>query len=90
MGCRVLLGCLFATLLHRLGGVPRPLFANQAQHSNLPDLLRYCGFQTSQGGMAGSQIRPRSIELWPVVTHAEPDTAGGAEADQQQAGQHNR
>ncbi|HBO7485537.1 TPA: hypothetical protein L4899_005904, partial [Pseudomonas aeruginosa] len=61
-----------------------------AQRGNLPDLLCHCGLQLSPGGTAGSQIRARGIQLRPVVPRAEPDTAGGAEADQKQAGQRDR
>lgn len=73
-----------------MGCFPGALLAGQAQRGNLPDLLRHCGFQLSPGGAAGNQIRQGSIELRPVVPRAEPDTAGGAEADQHQAGQRDR
>ncbi len=77
-----MLGGLLSSLLHRLGCIPGPLLAGHAQRGNLPDLLRHCGLQLSPGGTAGSQIRARGIQLRPVVPRAEPDTAGGAEADQ--------
>ncbi|HBO1320009.1 TPA: hypothetical protein L4F01_006200, partial [Pseudomonas aeruginosa] len=67
---------------HSLRGIPGALLAGQAERGNLPDLLRHCGLQLSPGGTAGDQIRQRSIELRPVMTCAEPDTAGGAEAKQ--------
>ncbi|HBO4879970.1 TPA: hypothetical protein L4V42_002139 [Pseudomonas aeruginosa] len=89
--CRgIPLGGLLSSLLHRLGCIPGPLFAGQAQLGNLPDLLRHCGLQLSPGGAAGNEVRPRGVELRAVVPRAEPDTAGGAEADQHQAGQRDR
>ncbi|MBX5757149.1 hypothetical protein ISD55_33850, partial [Pseudomonas aeruginosa] len=78
----ILLGGLLPAPPHRLRGIPGPLFASLTQRGDLPDLLRYCGLQAAPGGAAGDQIRQRSIELRPVVPRAEPDTAGGAEADQ--------
>ncbi|MBN0318823.1 hypothetical protein JTM57_20590 [Pseudomonas aeruginosa] len=65
-----------------MGCLPGPLFAGQSQRCDLPALLHHCGFQLSPGGTAGDQICQCGIELWPVVPRAEPDTAGGAEADQ--------
>ncbi len=90
MGCCIPLGGLLSSLLQRLGCIPGALLTSQSQRGNLPDLLRHCGLQLSQGGTAGSQIRARGIQLRPVVSRAEPDTAGGAEANQQQAGQRDR
>lgn len=90
MGCCIPLGGLLSSMLHSLRGIPGALLPGQAQRGNLPDLLRHCGLQLSPGGTAGSEIRARGIQLRPVVSRAEPDTAGGAEADQQQAGQHDR
>ncbi len=82
MGCGILLSGLLSSLLQRLGCLPGALLASLTQRGNLPDLLRHCGLQLSPGGTAGDQIRPCGIELRPVVPRAEPDTAGGAEADQ--------
>ncbi|HCW1009250.1 TPA: hypothetical protein OW416_005531 [Pseudomonas aeruginosa] len=82
VGGGILLGGLLSSLLHRLGCIPGPLFAGQAQLGNLPDLLRHCRLQLSPGGAAGDQVRPRSIELRPVVPRADPNTANGTEADQ--------
>ncbi|APB60804.1 hypothetical protein PA7790_07154 [Pseudomonas aeruginosa] len=73
---------MLASLCHRLGGLLGTLLASLTQRGDLPALLRYCGLQVAPGGAAGDQIRQRSIELRPVVPRAEPDTAGGAEADQ--------
>ncbi|HCF6685038.1 TPA: hypothetical protein NII49_006104, partial [Pseudomonas aeruginosa] len=78
------------SLLHRLGCIPGALLVGQAHRGNLPALLCHCGLQLSPGGTAGNQIRQGSIELRPVVPRAEPYTAGGAEADQHQAGQRDR
>ncbi len=89
--CRgILLGGLLSSLLQRPGCIPGALLTSLTQRGNLPDLLRHCGLQLSPGGTAGSQIRARGIQLRPVVSRAEPDTAGGAEADQKQAGQRDR
>ncbi|HCF1275183.1 TPA: hypothetical protein NIA92_004549 [Pseudomonas aeruginosa] len=82
LGFGILLRGLLPSPIHSLRGIPGALLAGHAQRGNLPDLLRHCGLQLSPGGAAGDQIRQRSIELRPVVTRAEPDTAGGAEADQ--------
>ncbi|ENH93562.1 hypothetical protein H734_08882 [Pseudomonas aeruginosa PA45] len=73
------MGCLLGALLTSL-----------TQRGDLPALLHHCGFQLSPGGSAGNEVRPRGIQLRPVVPRAEPDTAGGAEADQHQAGQRDR
>ncbi|HEJ1605040.1 TPA: hypothetical protein SLV20_006127, partial [Pseudomonas aeruginosa] len=90
LGFGILLRGLLPSPIHSQRGIPGPLFAGHAQRGNLPDLLRHCGLQLSPGGTAGSQIRARGIQLRPVVSRAEPDTAGGAEADQKQAGQRDR
>ncbi|HBN9170706.1 TPA: hypothetical protein L3826_006726, partial [Pseudomonas aeruginosa] len=82
LGFGILLRGLLPSPIHSLRGIPGALFAGHAQRGNLPDLLRHCGFQLSPGGTAGDQICQCGIELWPVVPRAEPDTAGGAEADQ--------
>ncbi|HCE6674018.1 TPA: hypothetical protein SL649_000127 [Pseudomonas aeruginosa] len=82
MGCGILLSGLLSSPVHSLRGIPGALLVGQSQCGNLPDLLRNCGLQLSPRGAAGDQIRQRSIELRPVVSRAEPDTAGGAEADQ--------
>ncbi|BAQ39326.1 hypothetical protein PA257_2727 [Pseudomonas aeruginosa] len=63
-------------------GIPGALLAGQAERGNLPDLLRHCGLQLSPGDTAGDQIRPCGIQLRPVVPRSDPDTAGGAEAEQ--------
>ncbi|ELI9044583.1 hypothetical protein RSM66_002845 [Pseudomonas aeruginosa] len=83
MGFGILLRGLLPSPIHSLRGIPGALLAGHAQRGNLPDLLRHCVLQAAPGGTAGDQIRQRSIELRPVVPRAEPDTAGGAEADQQ-------
>ncbi len=90
MGCCIPLGGLLSSLLQRLGCIPGALLTSQSQRGNLPDLLRHCGFQLSPGGSAGNEVRPRGIQLRPVVPRAEPDTAGGTEANQKQAGQRDR
>lgn len=90
MGCCILLGGLLSSLLNRLGGVPRAPLTSLTQRGDLPALLHHCGFQLSPGGTAGNEVRPRGVELRAVVPRAEPDTAGGTEADQQQAGQRDR
>ncbi len=90
MGCCILLGGLLSSLLQRMGCLPGALLTSLTQRGNLPALLHHCGLQLSSGGMAGNQTRPRGIELRPVMLRAELDTASGAEANQQQAGQHDR
>ncbi|MBN0429012.1 hypothetical protein JTM52_27210, partial [Pseudomonas aeruginosa] len=90
LGSGILLRGLLPPPLHSLRGIPGALLVGHAQRGNLPDLLCHCGLQLSPGGTAGSQIRARGIQLRPVVPRAEPDTAGGAEADQKQAGQRDR
>ena len=82
MGCCIVLGSLLSSLLQRLGCLSGALLTSLTQRGNLPDLLRHCALQASPGGTAGDQIRLRSIDLRPVVPRAEPDTAGGAEAEQ--------
>ena len=82
VGGGIPLGGLLSSLLHRLGCIPGPLFAGQAQRGNLPTLLRCCSLKASASRTAGGQIRQRSIQLRSVVPRAEPDTAGGAEAEQ--------
>lgn len=90
MGCGILLSGLLPSPIHSLRGIPGALLVGQSQRCDLPALLRHCGLQLSPGGTTGSQIRARGIQLRPVVSRAEPDTAGGAEADQKQAGQSDR
>ncbi|APB64796.1 hypothetical protein A7R79_22495 [Pseudomonas aeruginosa] len=82
MGFGILLRGLVPSPIHSLRGIPGALLASLTQRGNLPDLLRHCVLQASPGGAAGDQIRQRSIKLRPVVPRAEPDTAGGAEAEQ--------
>ncbi len=64
-----------------MGCFPGALLTSLTQRGNLPALLRHCGLQLSPGGAAGDQVRPRSIELRPVVPRADPNTANGTEAD---------
>lgn len=90
MGCCIVLGSLLSSLLQRLGCLSGALLTSLTQRGNLPALRHHCGLQLSSGGMAGNQIRPRGIELRPVMLRAELDTASGTEANQQQAGQHDR
>ncbi|EMZ8418075.1 hypothetical protein ABE969_006817, partial [Pseudomonas aeruginosa] len=82
LGFGILLRGLLPSPIHSLRGIPGALLASLTQRGNLPDLLRHCVLQASPGGAAGDQIRQRSIKLRPVVPRAEPDTAGGAEAEQ--------
>ncbi|MCD2884240.1 hypothetical protein K4W68_00885, partial [Pseudomonas aeruginosa] len=82
LGSGILLRGLLPPPLHSLRGIPGAMLTSLTQRGNLPALLHYCGLQAPTSGTAGSQIRARGIQLRPVVPRAEPDTAGGAEADQ--------
>lgn len=82
LGSDILLRGLLPPPLHSLRGIPGALLVGHAQRGNLPDLLCHCGLQLSPGGTAGSQIRARGIQLRPVVPRADPESAGGAEAEQ--------
>ncbi len=82
VGGGILLGGLLPSLFQCMGCLPGALLTSLTQRGNLPALLHYCSLQAPTSGTAGSQIRARGIQLRPVVSRAEPDTAGGTEADQ--------
>ncbi|HHO8026985.1 TPA: hypothetical protein ACRXSJ_000746 [Pseudomonas aeruginosa] len=83
----IALACLLLSIDNRLGGLRLALLGLISQAGDGCVLLAYQGLQVATGRATGRQALGGLVELRPVVPRAEPETAGGTEADQQQAGQ---